>query len=594
MMVAPAARIAQRSSRVAAARVACAMRVPHSAYHRRRRRRGRPRAHGGVVVEDVVANVASSVVGSRGVASSRAPMGVVYAPHRAMARGAAVARASSARQGDGDGGARGSGGAIDDVSPLTGGVDDDDVARRLCAADANARARATANDADARAGERPREFGGNGRARGVRGDWGASRTALTEPADDGSRETKHRRRRARLARIVVEQWRWFVFHRGRGAVLEMRARRCREKVLSSRALGAMRDAARAARHARLRAVMYHRLRLAQRVVDVWRQEIGGDARRALEARVRRLAGHWRESAERRRRAALAARALLRDIADLHASMTRTRTAFMRWRDVHVPYARDKSAREARVARYARKTALKRAFDAWRDASLRLQNERTNMFIAKSFDDIKVLSRAMRAWRLSALSARAYEEREEVLNKVVAFRAYRISSAMSTMFAAWLDVTRAKKKMQGTPAKVRAGRTNHALYAWLFDRTKASADEEEVIDYLDEMSAPSVAHDAVVFELEDALAEYEALREEAKKTMDEARTLDGSTSSADIARRRVLEHTAEHLRRRREALLPRVQKAAQASRLASFDNAQDDNDDADADDDDDSFLRRKYF
>lgn len=586
MMVAPAARIAQRSARVAAARVACAVRVPHSAYHRRRRRRGRPRAHGGVVVEDVVANVASSVVGSRGVASSRAPMGVVYAPHRAIARDAAVARASSARQGDGDGGARGGGGAIDDVSPLTGGVDDDDVARRLCAADAN--------DADARAGERPREFGGDGRARGVRGDWGASRTALTEPADDGSRETKHRRRRARLARIVVEQWRWFVFHRGRGAVLEMRARRCREKVLSSRALGAMRDAARAARHARLRAVMYHRLRLAQRVVDVWRQEIGGDARRALEARVRRLAGHWRESAERRRRAALAARALLRDIADLHASMTRTRTAFMRWRDVYVPYAREKSAREARVARYARKTALKRAFDAWRDASLRLQNERTNMFIAKSFDDIKVLSRAMRAWRLSALSARAYEEREEVLNKVVAFRAYRISSAMSTMFAAWLDVTRAKKKMQGTPAKVRAGRTNHALYAWLFDRTKASADEEEVIDYLDEMSAPSVAHDAVVFELEDALAEYEALREEAKKTMDEARTLDGSTSSADIARRRVLEHTAEHLRRRREALLPRVQKAAQASRLASFDNAQDDNDDADADDDDDSFLRRKYF
>ena len=190
--------------------------------------------------------------------------------------------------------------------------------RGVCARLTRTRARATVHDADARAGECPRGFGGDGRARGVREDWGAARMALTEPADDGSRETKRRRRRARLARIVVEQWRWFVLHRGRGAVLEMRARRCREKVLSSRALGAMRDAARAARHARLRAVMYHRLRLAQRVVDVWRQEIGGDARRALEARVRRLAGYWRESAERRRRAALAASALLRDIADLHA------------------------------------------------------------------------------------------------------------------------------------------------------------------------------------------------------------------------------------------------------------------------------------
>ena len=127
-------------------------------------------------------------------------------------------------------------------------------------------------------------------------------------------------------------------------------------------------------------------------------------------------------------------------------------------------------------------------------------------------------------------------------------------------------------------KVRAERTQRALYAWLFDRSKASDYEEEVLDFLDEREAlrEDVELDAELDaeldeldELEAAVDEYEALREETKTLVEEVKR---SKTIADArkrsARRRVLRYTAEHLRKRRDALLPLVRRAAGEARWRS--------------------------
>ena len=103
-------------------------------------------------------------------------------------------------------------------------------------------------------------------------------------------------------------------------------------------------------------------------------------------------------------------------------------------------------------------------------------------------------------------------------------------------------------------------------------------EEEVLDFLDEREAlrDDVELDAELDgeldeldELEAAVDEYEALREETKTLVEEVKR---SKTIADArkrsARRRVLRYTAEHLRRRRDALLPLVRRAAGEARWRS--------------------------
>ena len=192
-----------------------------------------------------------------------------------------------------------------------------------------------------------------------------------------------------------------------------------------------------------------------------------------------------------------------------------------------------------------------------------------------------------------------------------FRAFQAVNALSSVFSAWVDQARETSKRarasEATPAKTRAGRTKHALYAWLFDRSKANDYEEEVLDFLETREAAAAMEQDRLDEVEDfeqAVDEYEELREEAKRLIAEAKTLKNASSKKAIARRRVLKATAAYLSQRREELLPVIRRAAGAENWRSrsvgtsslgFSILDDDDDaDDDADDDtDDAFLRRKY-
>jgi hypothetical protein len=151
-------------------------------------------------------------------------------------------------------------------------------------------------------------------------------------------------------------------------------------------------------------------------------------------------------------------------------------------------------RTARYDRYAQKTLIKRALDAWRMGCERQIVERTNALVASSFDEIRTFSRVMRAWKMYVIDARV--KNEALIEKVVQFKTYAAVNKAAAAFTAWVDVVReARNKPPATPAKTRAERTKRALYAWLFDRSKANAFERRVLEYLDErVDADDDAHE----------------------------------------------------------------------------------------------------
>lgn len=294
-----------------------------------------------------------------------------------------------------------------------------------------------------------------------------------DKANDAARRA--RGRRGRLARVVVEQWRWFVAHE-RGVTTQRKVREAeeaRERRVKRNAFNAWKGSARDGRHERLRAGIYWRLGAMQRVFEAWRVEVGADARReAEEARAAK------ERAESDR-----ARATTQ-IAWYHDWKRTVSGAFTRWRDEFVPRAREERMETARYERYANKTLTKRALDAWRMGCERQIVERTNALVASSFDEIRTYSRVMRAWKMYVIGARV--ENEEIMQKVVQFKTYVAVNKTAAAFTAWVDVVReARNKPPATPAKTRAERTKRALYAWLFDRSKANAFERRVLEYLDE-------------------------------------------------------------------------------------------------------------
>lgn len=292
-------------------------------------------------------------------------------------------------------------------------------------------------------------------------------------ANDAARRA--RGRRGRLARIVVEQWRWFVAHE-RGVTTQRRIREAeeaRERRVKRNAWNAWKGSARDGRHERLRAGIYWRLGVMQRVFEAWRAEVGADARReAEEARAAKV----RAESDRARAAT--------QIACYHDWRRTVSGAFTRWRDEFVPRAREERMETARYERYANKTLTKRALDAWRMGCERQIDERMNALVASSFDEIRTYSRVMRAWKMYVIDARV--EDEELMQKVVQFKTYAAVNKTAAAFTAWVDVVReARNKPPATPAKTRAERTKRALYAWLFDRSKANAFERRVLEYLDE-------------------------------------------------------------------------------------------------------------
>ena len=292
-------------------------------------------------------------------------------------------------------------------------------------------------------------------------------------ANDAARRA--RGRRGRLARVVVEQWRWFVAHE-RGVTTQRKVREveeARERRVKRNAFDAWKGSARDGRHERLRAGIYWRLGVMQRVFEAWRAEVGADARR--EAEEARAAKARAESD--RARAAM-------QIAWYHDWRRTVSGAFTRWRDEFVPRAREERMETARYERYANKTLTKRALDAWRMGCERQIVERTNALVASSFDEIRTYSRVMRAWKMFVMNARV--EDEALMQKVVQFKTYAAVNKTAAAFTAWVDVVReARNKPPATPAKTRAERTKRALYAWLFDRSKANAFERRMLEYLDE-------------------------------------------------------------------------------------------------------------
>ena len=360
-----------------------------------------------------------------------------------------------------------------------------------------------------------------------------------------------RRRRTRLALTVIEQWRWFATSARASAHAEARA--------TTRALAAWRRLAEARRHRALRATIYARLGRRQRAFTAWREEVGEARREAIE-RARRARARESERA-----------------AWYHDYARSTRAAFETWREQCAPEARAERARMVFYDRYARKTTVKRALDAWRAGSRAQMEARADALVAESFYEAKTCGRAFRTWRSATRRQRDRGRHREwdsdVDDRVARFQSYRAVNATARAFATWADAARASRTraVESTPVKVRAERTQRALYAWLFDRSKASDYEEEVLDFLDEREAlrDDVELDAELDaeldeldELEAAVDEYEALREETKALVEEVKR---SKTIADArkrsARRRVLRYTAEHLRRRRDALLPLVRRAA---------------------------------
>lgn len=403
-----------------------------------------------------------------------------------------------------------------------------------------------------------------------------------------------RRRRTRLALTVIEQWRWFATSARASAHAEARA--------TTRALAAWRRLAEARRHRALRATIYARLGRRQRAFTAWREEVGEARREGIEA-------------ARRARARESERA-----AWYHDYARSTRAAFETWREACAPEARAERARMVFYDRYARKTTVKRALDAWRAGSRAQMEARADALVAESFYEAKTCGRAFRTWRSATRRqhgrGRHREWDSDVDDRVARFQSYRAVNATARAFATWADAARASRTraVESTPVKVRAERTQRALYAWLFDRSKASDYEEEVLDFLDEREAlrDDVELDAELDaeldeldELEAAVDEYEALREETKALVEEVKR---SKTIADArkrsARRRVLRYTAEHLRRRRDALLPLVRRAAGEARwrsrsagtsssfgFSAFDEETDEEEEES--DEDDPLLYRKF-
>ena len=426
------------------------------------------------------------------------------------------------------------------------------------------------------------------------------------PATAPPRTTRRMKSSARLALVAIEQWRWVVRH-GKGA-RSVRARERREVRLMKTAFAAMRARRREGSHRALRAKIYWRLGATQRAFAGWRGEVERARDNATQACVRRCVRKWRETTEARAEAREARARMSEQIAWYHDCVTSMRRALGTWRRACEPEARGARARMEFYDRYARKTLLKRAIDGWRDAARRQMDERTNALIATSFDEVKTLSRAMRAWKIAHRDSSKSDADDD---KVETFRAFQAVNALSSVFSAWVDQARETSKRarasEATPAKTRAGRTKHALYAWLFDRSKANDYEEEVLDFLETREAAAAMEQDRLDEVEDfeqAVDEYEELREEAKRLIAEAKTLKNASSKKAIARRRVLKATAAYLSQRREELLPVIRRAAGAENWRSrsvgtsslgFSILDDDDDaDDDADDDtDDAFLRRKY-
>ena len=417
-------------------------------------------------------------------------------------------------------------------------------------------------------------------------------------ARGGGEGGSERRRRTRLALTVIEQWRWFATSARVRAHAEARA--------TTRALAAWRRLAEARRHRALRATIYARLGRRQRAFTAWREEVG-------EAREERM--------ERARRARARARARKSERAAWYHDYARsTRAAFETWREQCAPEVRAERARMVFYDRYARKTTVKRALDAWRAGSRAQMEARADALVAESFYEAKTCGRAFRTWRSATRRQRDRGRHREwdsdVDDRVARFQSYRAVNATARAFATWADAARASRTraVESTPVKVRAERTQRALYAWLFDRSKASDYEEEVLDFLDEREAlrEDVELDAELDaeldeldELEAAVDEYEALREETKALVEEVKR---SKTIADArkrsARRRVLRYTAEHLRKRRDALLPLVRRAAGEARwrsrstgtsssfgFSAFDEETDEEEDES--DEDDPLLYRKF-
>ena len=340
----------------------------------------------------------------------------------------------------------------------------------------------------------------------------------------------------------------------------------------------------------------------QRAFTAWREEVG-------EAREERMERARRARARESERAAW-----------YHDYARSTRAAFETWREACAPEARAERARMVFYDRYARKTTVKRALDAWRAGSRAQMEARADALVAESFYEAKTCGRAFRTWRSATCRqhgrGRHREWDSDVDDRVARFQSYRAVNATARAFATWADAARASRTraVESTPVKVRAERTQRALYAWLFDRSKASDYEEEVLDFLDEREAlrDDVELDAELDaeldeldELEAAVDEYEALREETKALVEEVKR---SKTIADArkrsARRRVLRYTAEHLRRRRDALLPLVRRAAGEARwrsrsagtsssfgFSAFDEETDEEEEES--DEDDPLLYRKF-
>jgi hypothetical protein len=284
----------------------------------------------------------------------------------------------------------------------------------------------------------------------------------------------------------------------------------------------------------------------------------------------------------------------------------TRAAFATWRAMCAPEVRAERARLVFYDRYARKTMMKRALDAWREGARAQMAARADALVAESFYEAKTCGRAFRAWRSArrCRRRRAWEADADVEDRVERFQSYRAVSIVSRAFAAWADAARASRTraVERTPVKVRAGRTQRALYAWLFDRSKASEYEEEVLDFLDEREAlrDDDDDDDELDELEAAVDEYEALREETKALVEEVQRANAIVDARKrSARRRVLRSTAEHLRRRRDELLPLVRRAAgeanwrsRSAGTSSFGFSAFDREEEDSDEDD-PLLYRKF-
>lgn len=380
---------------------------------------------------------------------------------------------------------------------------------------------------------------------------------------------------------MIEQWRWFA----KSARATARARTS----ATTRAWRAWRRDADARRHRALRATIYARLGRRQRAFTAWRERAGEARREAMD-----------EARRERDRAAERA-------AWYHDYSRTTRAAFAAWRAMCAPEVRAERTRLVFYDRYARKTMMKRALDAWREGARAQMAARADALVAESFYEAKTCGRAFRAWRSARRCRRrrrAWEADADVEDRVERFQSYRAVSMVSRAFAAWADAARASRRrtVERTPVKVRAGRTQRALYAWLFDRSKASEYEEEVLDFLDEREALRDDDDALgeLDELEAAVDEYEALREETKALVEEVSRANAIVDARKrSARRRVLRSTAEHLRRRRDELLPLVRRAAgeanwrsRSAGTSSFGFSAFDRDEEDSDEDD-PLLYRKF-